>query len=137
VPGGKHTVCVDARNVAAGNANPQLGCRTVSVLAGDPFGNLDAAQASGGAVTFWGWAIDPDVTAPISVHVYLDGKLATAVRADDVRADVAAAYGSYGTHHGFSGRLPITAGSHRLCAYAINTAAGSTTTKLGCAAVDG
>jgi len=133
--GGKHTVCVNAINQLSGTANPQLGCQTVTVLAGNPIGHLDGATVAAGTATFWGWAIDPDVTAPIAVHIYVDGKLATITSAAGGRPDVARLYPSYGIAHGFFGQLPLVPGTHRVCAFAINTASGSTNPELGCLTV--
>ncbi|MDQ1485882.1 MAG: hypothetical protein QOJ62_1575, partial [Actinomycetota bacterium] len=137
VSGGAHTVCANGINVAAGSANPQLGCHAVSVLAGNPIGRLEFAGAAGGTLSLWGWAIDPDVTTPVAVHVYVDGHLATILAANANRPDVAKLYPSYGAAHGYQVQLPVAAGTHSVCTYAINVAAGSTNSQLGCRSVKG
>lgn len=129
VAAGSHDVCVYAINVG-GTQNPQLGCRRVSV-GGPPVGNLDAATASGGRVVVDGWALDPDTTAPIEVHVYVDGRFATYGTASSPRPDVAAVYPGYGSAHGFNLSVPVSSGSHDVCVYAINVG-GTINPLLGC-----
>jgi hypothetical protein len=129
---GTHTVCTYAINVGFGNDNTKLGCKTVTVLAGNPFGHLDTVQPSG---AMWGWAIDPDSAAPIAVDVYVDGALSRELAASEIRTDVANVYPAYGPNHGFSTILPLTSGKHTVCAYAINRFSGNTNTTLGCMSV--
>ena len=38
-----------------------------------PIGGLEQATWSDGAINVAGWALDPSTTAPITVHVYVDG----------------------------------------------------------------
>ena len=74
-PAGTSNVCAYAINVAAGN-NILLGCRSVTVVGEQgraPFGFLEAVQGVAGGVEVSGWAIDPDTTASIAVHLYVDG----------------------------------------------------------------
>ena len=129
---GKHTVCAYAINVGFGSTNPALGCKTVTVMAGNPIGHLDVVQPNG---AMWGWAIDPDTTKPISVDVYVDGKMATRLAASQIRADVAGVYPAYGAAHGFSTVLSLSAGKHTVCAYGLNQASGTTNPQLGCQVV--
>jgi len=102
-----------------------------------PFGSFDAAGPSVGSVDISGWAIDPDTNDPIDVHVYVDGQIAGAVRADRPRGDVAAAIPGYGDRHGFSARLGrVGGGTHQVCAYAINVGPfGNDNPILGCRTV--
>jgi hypothetical protein len=129
---GTHTVCVWALNIAGSGGNPQLGCGTVKVMAGNPFGTLDGVEKASGGARLWGWAIDPDTTAAIPVHVYVDGKLAAIKTADEGRADVAAVYPVYGPMHGYSMTLPMGPGPHTVCAFGINVAGSGTNPQLGC-----
>jgi hypothetical protein len=87
-----------------------------------PIGNLEAATRVPGGVAVSGWALDPDTSEPTDVHVYVDD-VGTAIRADQPRPDVAAAFG-LGSAHGFGRTLPMTAGAHRVCGYAIDTGGG-------------
>src|SRR5699024_7649910 len=62
---GAHPVCAYGINRGVGG-NSLLGCRTVTVTAGDPVGTLDAVtRTASGDVLVAGWAIDPDTTASI------------------------------------------------------------------------
>ncbi|MCU1613000.1 MAG: hypothetical protein JWO98_540, partial [Frankiales bacterium] len=139
--GGVHQVCVFAINQKIGSANPRLGCRSVTVIppppaASNPTGRLDGATVSGTTATVGGWVFDPDVpTAPVTVHVYVDGRVVGAATANRPRQDVGRAYPTAGAAHGFtwSGTVPV--GAHQLCAYAINQGAGTTNPKLGCRTV--
>ena len=131
---GPHTVCAYGINTGAGQ-NKTLGCRSVAVPSGTPFGSLDAAQGSPGSVSVAGWTIDPDTAAPITVHVYVDGQGFVMGPASLARADVGAAYPTYGPNHGFNAQINgITPGPHTVCAYGINTGAGQNKT-LGCRSV--
>jgi hypothetical protein len=131
---GAQQVCTYAINVGAGG-NVALDCRTVTLYGGSPFGSLAPVTLGGdGRATVTGWAIDPDQTAPITVHVYVDDAGA-AYTADVSRPDVATAYPGYGDKHGFSVTTSVLSpGPHTVCAYAINTGAGSNAA-LGCAGV--
>jgi len=129
---GTRQVCVYAINAGAyGTTNPLLGCRTVSVRDDVPFGYLDTVTRVSGGVRVTGWAIDPDVVAPIDVHVHLNGAPVLAVRADRNRPDVAAVHPVYGASHGYDAVVPAAAGA-TVCVYAINTPAGGPNPLLGC-----
>ena len=94
LPGGWSTWTMwqytDAAKVAGitGSVDLSRYCCTMSNLAGladgsndrgasNPFGNLDGTARAPGTLTVSGWAIDPDTNAPLTVHVYVDGKYAT------------------------------------------------------------
>jgi hypothetical protein len=102
----------------------------------DPFGNLEAARGGASDVTVSGWAIDPETSAPIDVHVYVGGAYSGAVTADRSRPDVAAAHPGSGDLHGFSANLPAAPGVHEVCVYAINVLQGGINPRLGCRTVD-
>lgn len=124
VGGGPHDVCVRALNVLGGTGDQWLGCRRVTV-SGDPIGNLEAVEASDG-VRVSGWALDPDATAPIAVHVYVNGRWSGSGIADRNRPDVGVAFPHYGPSHGFDVKVPPASdGTHRVCVYGINTGFGS------------
>lgn len=89
-----------------------------------PFGNIDRVTAEENMVTVVGWIIDPDTTAPIDVHVYVDDDFAAGVVADRNRPDVAAAYPAYGGEHGFATTVSVSDGTHEICAYGLNVGAG-------------
>jgi hypothetical protein len=136
VTGGRHQVCAFAINVGPGG-NTLLGCRTVTMPTGSAFGSLDSVTAAGaGQARVRGWAIDPDVTDPIRVDMYVDGKGAQSGPANVNRPDLAAHFPGYGTTHGFDVTLGgLAAGKHTVCTYAINVGNGAASTRLGCQAV--
>lgn len=105
-----------------------------SLLRGpDPFGALDVVSGGPGEVTAQGWAIDPNTLGPVQVHVYVDGQ-GYATGASGTRSDIGLVFPGYGANHGFSVRVPASAGAHGVCAYAINVAAGGNQL-VGCRSV--
>jgi hypothetical protein len=130
---GTHRVCVYAINQPV-STNPTLGCTVVTVVNAAPVGFLDQVIGSPGSVSLSGWALDPETTAPVQMHVYIDGQFAGALSADGSRPDVGAAYPGQGALHGYSGAFAVPAGSHNVCAYAINQPAGINPT-IGCRTV--
>ena len=134
-PGGPVQVCVYAINAAGPGANVQSGCRSVTLPTGSPFGSLDGATTSPGSITVGGWSIDPDVTASTPVHIYVDGRFATATAANGARPDVGAVYPLYGASHGFSVSVAASTGNHQVCVYSIDIAGSGSNSTLGCRAV--
>ncbi|WP_162564255.1 MULTISPECIES: hypothetical protein [Microbacterium] len=131
---GSHRVCVYALNVGAGTANTEIGCATASV-GGDPVGALSTVSSGLQRISVAGWAVDPDTTNPISVHVYVDGRMAAGLGADRPGSDTGI-YGAFGNTHGYAVDLPASNGRHEVCVYAINVGSGRTNTQIGCRAVD-
>jgi hypothetical protein len=136
---GSHQVCAYAINAGAGG-NVQLGCRTVAVSDAmiseqgrAPVGALEQVIAGATGITATGWAIDPDTSSPIPVHMYVDAA-GTAFTANVARSDLPSVWGSYGTAHGFEASQPASPGMRNVCAYAINTAGPPTL--LGCKQVE-
>ena len=129
---GSHQVCVYAINAGAGTTNPALKCATVQVGSA-PVGAFDSATAVSGGIAVSGWAWDADTTALIPVDVTVDGK-ATRVQTGAVRADVARAHPTAGRQRGWTTTITATAGTHQVCATAVD-ASGSSGTALGCKSV--
>jgi len=98
-----------------------------------PFGVIEDVSATAGLVTVSGWAIDPDTTGPVSVHVHVDG-WSVAIPADINRNDVAAAYPAYGGRHAYSTTVAAAPGVRTVCVYAINSGPGGNAV-LGCRTV--
>ncbi|OII38471.1 hypothetical protein BIU98_13595 [Curtobacterium sp. MMLR14_010] len=122
---GTQQVCVVAKS-ANGKTSADLGCKTVTIADGSPFGTLDSATANqGGTLSVRGWAIDPETASSIGVRVYVDGKYVTRVAANQARSDVAAAYPKSGAAHGYATTFAATAGSHQICVRGVNVKAGS------------
>jgi GH25 family lysozyme M1 (1,4-beta-N-acetylmuramidase) len=128
---GPHTFCeygVDSQHLVR---NPRLGCLTINV-AGAPFGHLESVMAVDGGIEVSGWAIDPNTSVPIDVHLYVDGAWNSSITAGVDRPDVGAAYAQSGPLHGFDETLLLPPGPHEVCAYAINTGLGASNRSLGC-----
>lgn len=132
---GTHQVCVWAINAGDGAVNPSLGCLPVAVPRTAPFGMLDAATSTGTGIRASGWAIDPDTSASIGVHLLVDGRQAAVFIARDSRPDVAAVYPGSGPLHGYAVTVPAGPGTHSVCAWAINAGAGTVNPLLGCRTV--
>jgi hypothetical protein len=130
---GRHVVCAYAIDTSGPRSTP-LGCRTVTYVPQRPVGTLDGVSLSGNRLSAHGWAVDPDTpTLGAQVHLYLDGR-AVALTANRGRADVGRAFPAAGSAHGFSFATAVRAGSHRVCAYALDTS-GRGSTDLGCRTV--
>ena len=89
---GPHKVCVRGLDSSTA-AETELDCRAFTGAApapvnAAPTGVIDAISVSGTTATVSGWAFDPDTTAPIGVHFYIDGGWAGATTADISRPDV-------------------------------------------------
>ncbi|MFJ4296680.1 hypothetical protein [Curtobacterium sp. NPDC089689] len=97
-----------------------------------PIGSVDTVKGGFGQIVVSGWTADPDTTAPIRAHVYVDGAGKASLGANGQRADLAARLGAGNTAHGYSTTLTgIRSGKHNVCVYGINTGPGSNVL-LGC-----
>jgi hypothetical protein len=97
-------------------------------------GSFDVASASTGRIRVSGWAIDPDTTDSIAVHVYVDAT-ATPFLAANIRPDLELASPGYGIAHGFDVEVAAGRGTHQVCVYAINNLLGAANTLLSCRSV--
>lgn len=114
VAAGVRTVCAIAVNERLG-ADRVIGCRVLALADGRPAGSLDSVSVIGSGVRVSGWFADPDVRAPISVQVRVDG-ITHLVVADRSRPDVAAAYPAFGEAVGFDVTVPgLGNGVHDVC----------------------
>ena len=103
---------------------------------GNPIGSLDRAVRGPGVIGVHGWALDPDLTAPIAVHIYVDGRPVKAINANWRRPDVGARVpAATATHHGYSTNVAVGPGDHTVCVYAINEYNGRGNPQLGCKVV--
>jgi GH25 family lysozyme M1 (1,4-beta-N-acetylmuramidase) len=127
---GVQQVCAYGINVGGG-VNKLLGCKTVNVLPNSPIGTFDVARPVIGGIDVGGWAFDPNTSASIPVHVYVDN-VGYAIRADMNRPDVGAAFPGYGNAHGYNARIPASPGVHTVCAYGIESTGNGSNTTLGC-----
>ncbi len=99
----------------------------------NPFGALDSAADAGDRIRVTGWAMDPNDTTPIGVHVYVDGTYAGAGIANRSRPDVDAVF-HRGPTYGYNFTVPAKVGTHQVCTYGLNTGAGSSD-QVGCTSV--
>lgn len=99
----------------------------------NPFGSLDAVTvAVDGKVAVKGWALDPDTTLPVPVHLYVNKGFGASLVANTPRADVGRAHPLHGPNHGFVATLSLPTGAHNVCAYAINIGPGNNNPAFGC-----
>lgn len=99
-----------------------------------PVGYVDSLQAAPGGISVRGWAIDPNTTSAIQVHVYVDGAGYPLI-ANRSRPDVGAAYPAQGPNHGYEAVLNASAGNHKVCVYGINVGAGANQLLAPCVTV--
>jgi len=116
---------------------------SATLVSGDnPVGYLDLAQSPApGQVRVRGWAFDPDApTEPLAIRLSVGGKEGTPGAATyelgpvatRSRRDVAGEFPEAGAKHGFDLSLAtVKSGRQRVCAYALNVAAGEDRL-LGC-----
>jgi hypothetical protein len=119
LPPGIHNVSIQAFAPDAPIDRFDVGTRVVGV--GVPFGALDLVGQVPGGVRVAGWVIDPDADIAPPVHIYVGDQFVTSAIPDRLRPDVTAAFPRSGTARGFDVIVPTPAGTHRICAYAINT----------------
>jgi len=131
---GSHEVCAYGINVGLG-FNKLLGCSNVEVTtSANPVGALESVRAVPGGISLRGWAVDPNTSDPLSVHVYrgaVGSSLVTSVAREDIKSRFPAA----ALMSGFDVRLEAPAGNTRVCAYGINKGWGENVT-LGCETVN-
>jgi hypothetical protein len=132
VPNESGSLCAYAINAAQNGNNPLIGCKFVNT---NPFGSMDGAGRSNGGVRVRGWALDPDTTGAVGVHVYVDGRPVAALTANNSRADIGAAFRAYSSSHAFDATVPLGPGAHVVCTYAINRGSGFSNPLLGCRVV--
>ena len=120
---GARTVCVVARNLGPFGKNRVIGCKK-RTFDWDPTSAVEhVSQHSPGALVT-GWAVDPDTSQPIKVAITGDGKQLATVTAD----------GATGSHpgHMFSAVVPLSDGSHNVCASGVNVDYGTADAPASC-----
>lgn len=128
---GPQTVCVYGINIATPGQNKQFACQTFPGLTGSAVGVVDSMTAVAGKLTIAGWAYDPDTAASTMVAVYVDGN-GVMIKADQARADFAAAQPVYGANHGYWWQTAISPGAHNVCVYAIDIAGQGANNQITC-----
>ncbi|TFD86272.1 hypothetical protein [Cryobacterium serini] len=137
VGAGNHTLCVYLQNVGQGSP-VSLGCRVVTTTAasvqGSPTGELLSAVGGAGSIALSGWAIDPDIlSGAVKIDVQVDSQWMLWT-ADQSYPDGDAKVPGAGVNHGFSGTVPVSAGTHTVCLYLQNVGGGGAAS-LGCRAI--
>ena len=101
---------------------------------GKAVGNLEAVTVGGpGLLQVSGWsANNANMSVADFVDVFIDGKLASRVPANQTRPDVAAAIKNAGPYHGFREVFTTTGGPHKVC---VNGIDGVSNPQLGCMSV--
>jgi hypothetical protein len=89
-----------------------------------PFGSLDVVRRDAGGLFVGGWAIDPNTSASTQIRVFVDSQRYAIPAATGARSDVASIFPAFGAAHGYSGVVPASPGTHRVCAWAINIGPG-------------
>ncbi len=124
-------MCVFGIDAGGLGPNPAVVCRPFGTgtvptsLTGNrlPIGSLDGATPGVGSLTLDGWALDPDTTGSIDVHIYVDNVFAAAAPASQSRADVGAVFG-LGDRHGYHLDLAVANGPHQVCVFGIDAGGG-------------
>ncbi|GGH37521.1 hypothetical protein [Microbacterium album] len=116
-------VCLIAENVGAGS-NRTLGCSWETPRSGNPFGWVNEFRPVPGGVYVKGWAIDPDTTGTVKVHVHVGGVWRRTILANEWRVDVGANNPLYGANHAFYREIPLSRGTQRVCLIAENIGVG-------------
>jgi len=86
---------------------------------------MDSTQLVGPTFTAAGWAIDADTAASIRVQLTVDGAVVTTATANGTRVGLGAIYPGFGDAHGYTVSTTLGAGTHTLCAVALDDATGS------------
>lgn len=126
--GGTHTICVKAINVGQGTINTQLpNCISFTVPV-NPVGAISGYTRIPGGAKVTGWALDPDTTAAIVVHVQIDGVTQTTPTANLSSPVPPSTWADWGSSHGFSTNLSMSSGvAHNVCIVGINVDEGVNT----------
>lgn len=135
VPGGTHNVCAYAINTGHGDANPLLGCKSVTAPQ-KPFGVVDAVTVSAGQIRVTGWVIESELAPNQSpAHLLVDGVASDMGWASVNRPDLANGFGRFGTYHGFDHTATIARGTHQVCVRGVDLGVAAGDTILGCRTV--
>lgn len=142
VGSGHHTVCLAARNIAAGLTNvltcvaTPLGTQLSSAqqAAHSPTGHYAWIHSTGSSLTVNGFSAEPDMMSkPLRIVLYVDGS--PAATATTHKATPSQRQRGSARLGAFRVRVPVSAGAHLGCVWVVNAGFGSNTF-LGCAATD-
>ncbi len=110
---------------------------TPSATPTSPVGHSDLVAAFGKTyAVVVGWAGDANApSSPVTIHAYVDGRLAGAATADRHRTDLEGNT-TFGPNHGYAFPVKASATVTTVCLYAINLGDPSANTQLGCTKID-
>lgn len=126
VQGGRHRLCLRARNVGAG-ADTVVDCTYPVVPGAVPRGVVELLATEPGRVKVKGWVVDDESVSPTFVAVFV-GAAGTGVPADRPRPDQQVWFPGLGPNHGFEATVPAAKGSHNVCVVAHNLGLGTDST---------
>ncbi len=129
---GVATVTVAATNIGAG-VDAQLASKPITVGI-TPTGTATLVQRPDG-LHATGWVVDPDSVSAVTVHLTVDGAVASSGAASLASTAAATAWPGYGTAHGFDVTSAIPVGAHKICLTGDNLGLGSGPSSLSCADV--
>ncbi|MFN0027329.1 MAG: twin-arginine translocation signal domain-containing protein [Acidimicrobiales bacterium] len=127
---GQHRVQLWVIDDGGASAPVLLGEKVISV-GGSVIGAFDWVFRSPSGARVVGWAVDPDTTDPLDIHVYIDGVFVGSKLADVNRPDVGALFPQFGDNHGYDIDVPAFAGTRQVTVYAIGKIHGDPYTLLG------
>jgi hypothetical protein len=126
VTGGRHRLCLRARNVGAG-ADTVVDCSYPVVPGASPRGSVELLAAEPGRVKVKGWVVDDESSAATFVAVFV-GAVGTGVNANLPRPDQQGWFLGLGPNHGFEATIPSAKGNFNVCVVAHNLGLGVDTT---------
>jgi hypothetical protein len=116
--------------LAAGTTLVGPGAGEAHAAAGDPFGAFYSIGRTGpGSFRLWGWVVDPDTTAPVTVALNVNGQWTSAVASMN-RPDVDQAF-HRGPNHGFDVTMNLAA-DDQMCVFWVNAAGAGSNQLVGC-----
>ena len=125
---GSHRICVTALNVSYGSDRSSAAKRSTSTSR--PRLPSPRSRPAGPVRRWRGWAVDPDTSTPIDVRLSVDGRAASTLDADTTGT-------SGSTYRGrqYSVYLPMTSGTHQICAVAVNAGYGTHNSPPACRSI--
>lgn len=128
---GTHVMCIYLVNAGGVGGTSSLGCQTVIVPSGPaPLGAITDATASGGMVSFAGWAVQPDaLTDPVPVAINY-GSNWIPFLADKANSVAPVQVAGAGVNQGFGGAFAANSGLQTFCVWASPSIGPAT--QLGC-----
>lgn len=133
LPFGQHEVCVTHLNYFGTEGADQTSCSIVNNANHVPVASLEIFGTNGpGKLRLAGWAVDPDSSAALRIHIYDGANRIGEVIANGNRPELATMFPGLGTNHGFDSTLTVGSGTKLICIYAVDQAGGPTSNTMGC-----